>query len=153
METLEIEKIKVNDASVLAQGTLDTINDIHEYVKFNEYQYKNNINPSFLDEAEIKTEIMNLSLNQRKKLKRSINSFRIKGSLQSVNRFYHFLMKKVLKSDTRIGVIYGKKQLEIIEKRKNFVAARNEMIKMRGEYLNEKSDFYKLRIVNGQKLQ
>jgi hypothetical protein len=153
METLEIEKIKENNASVLTEGTLQTINDIHEYVKFNEYQYKNNINPSFLDEDEIKSVVMNLSLNQRKKLKRAINAFRIKGSLQSVNRFYHFLMKKVLKSDTRIGVIFGKKQLEIVEKRKKFVAARNEMKKMRGEYLDEKADFYKLRIANGQKLQ
>jgi len=124
-----------------------------QYVEFNEYQYKNNINPSFIDEDELNVEIMNLSLNQRKKLKRAINTFRIKGSLQSVNRFYHFIMKKVLKSDTRIGVIFGKKQLEIIERRKKFVAARNEMIKMRNEYHNEKADFYKLRIVKGQKIQ
>jgi hypothetical protein len=27
------------------------------------------------------------------------------------------------------------------------------MHKMRGDYLNEKADFYKLRIANGQKLQ
>ncbi|GAG50874.1 unnamed protein product [marine sediment metagenome] len=153
METLEIEKIKVNDAKVLAEATLETINDIHEYVEFNEYQYKNNVNPSFIDEEELKSEIMNLSLNQRKKLKRAINAFRIKGSLQSVNRFYHFIMKKVLKSDTRIGVIFGKKQLEIVAKRKKFVAARNEMLKMRNEYHMEKADFYKLRIANGQKLQ
>ena len=62
-------------------------------------------------------------------------------------------MKKVLKSDTRIGVIFGKKQLEIVAKRKKFVAARNEMLKMRNEYHMEKADFYKLRIANGQKLQ
>ena len=153
METLEIEKVKENNAAVIAEATLQTIKDIHEYVNFNEYQYKNNLNPSFIDEGELNNEIMNLSLNQRKKLKRSINAFRMKGSLCAVNRFYHFLMKKVLKSDTRISVIYGNKQLEIIEKRKKFVAARNEMLKMRGEYLDEKSDFYKLRIVNGQKLQ
>lgn len=153
METLEIKKIVENNASVLAEATQQTINDIHEYVEFNEYQYKNNLNPSFIDEGELKTEIMNLSLNQRKKLKRAINAFRVKGSLQSVNRFYHFIMKKVLKSDSRIGVIFGKKQLEIVEKRKKFVAARNEMIKMRNEYHMEKADFYKLRIANGQKLQ
>ena len=47
METLEIEKIKVNDAKVLAEATQQTINDIHEYVEFNEYQYKNNLNQIF----------------------------------------------------------------------------------------------------------
>ncbi len=122
-------------------------------MNFNEYQYKNNLNPSFIDSNEIESSVMNLSLNQRKKLKRGINAFRIKGSLQSVNRFYHFLMKKVLKSDTRIAVIFGKKQLEIVEKRKKFVAARNEMIKIKDEYLNKKSHSYKIRIANGQKLQ
>lgn len=153
METLEIKKIVENNANVLAEATQQTINDIHEYVEFNEYQYKNNLNPSFINDTQLKNAIMNLSLNQRKKLKRAINAFRMKGSLQSVNRFYHFIMKKVLKSDMRVAVIFGKKQLEIVEKRKKFVAARNEMIKMRGDYLDEKADFYKLRIANGQKIQ
>jgi len=153
METLEIKKIVENSASGLVQGTVETISEIHEYVEFNNYQYKNNLNPAFINAELLKSSIMNLSLNQRKKLKRAINAFRMKGSLQSVNRFYHFLMKKVLKSDMRVAVIFGKKQLEIVEKRKKFVAARNLMITMRNEYLDEKSDFYILRIANGQKLQ
>lgn len=153
METLEVKKIIENSSSVLAIETLKTIDDINEYLIFNEYQYKNNLNPSFINEEELKSSIMNLSLNQLKKLKRAINTFRMKGSLQSVNRFYHFLMRKVLKSDMRISIIYGKKQLEIIGKRKKFVAARNLMIAMRDEYKDEKSDFYILRKANGQKLQ
>lgn len=153
METLEIKKIVENSASVLAQATEETINEIHEYVEFNKYQYKNNLNPAFINDVQLKNSIMNLSLNQRKKLKRAINAFRMKGSLQSVNRFYHFIMTRVLKSDMRVAVIFGDKQLAIVEKRKKFVAARNLMIKMRDEYLDEKGSFYKLRVANGQKLQ
>lgn len=96
METLEevkTNKITENNAKTLADATIKTINQINDYVEFNEYQY--NVNPVFLNENEIRGEIMNLSLNQRKKLKRSINAFRIKDSLSSVNRFYHFLMTNI----------------------------------------------------------
>lgn len=153
METVENNKVKENSAEILTEATLQTIKEIHEYVNFNEYQYKNNLNPSFIDDEEIKTMIMKLSLNQRKKLKRVINRFRMKGSLRSVNLFYHFLMAKVLKTDTRISVIYGDKQLAIIAKRKKYIEVKNLMDKMREEYVDEKGDFYKVRITKDQKLQ
>ena len=152
METINIEKIKEHTVSVLNEETQYITKQIHEFVRYNEYEY-NKYPFNLFTNLEIKLAISKLSLNQRKKLKRSINAFRKKLSLRSANRFYHFLFKKVMKSDVRISIIYSEKQLQIIKKREKYVKARNEMMKLYNDYKQEKGDFYKKRLINNQKIQ
>ena len=100
-----------------------------------------------------KERLDDLSLNERRKLKKSINIFRCKNSIASVNRFLHYLYKRVFKVDTRIKINYPVKHLLIQEKRKIYLKYRAEMEKALADYKSEKKDYYLARLQRGQKVQ
>lgn len=156
METIENKKVKENSSDVLAKATLQTINDINEFVEFNEYSLsdKIKIESGLLTSKEttIRGKIDQMTLNQRKKYKRIMNKFITKRSLQAANRFLHFLYKKVLASETRITIKYSERQLKIAAAREKYVVARKAMIEAYNTYKEEKGDFFRSRLSKKQKV-
>ena len=152
METLIENNIKIVEHSVskLQEETVYTFKEVWEFAHHNNYVY--NKHP-YYDEDDLRSEIGKLTLNQRRKLKRAINIFRMKQSLASANRFYHFVYSKVLKIDTRIRLTYPEKYCKIIKEREKYLLLRTEMEKQLQKYKEEKGDYFKLRLINGQKLQ
>ena len=151
METIIEEKRKKyteNSADYLYNATVETEEKIRWFIEFNEYQFNK---PLIIPRVEVKKAIEDLSLNQRKKLKRAINNFHNRESIASANRFLHFLFKEILNTDIRVRINYGEKELKIKEMRKKYVEAREIMLKAHEEYKKEKGNFYKLRMAKGQK--
>lgn len=56
-------------------------------------------------------------------------------------------------SDVRIKITYPKKYLKIQEKRQAYLKLFAEVEKARNEYKDEKGDYFKSRIIKGQKIQ
>jgi hypothetical protein len=153
METLienNTEKIVEHSVSKLQEETVWTFKQIWGFAKHNNYVY--NKHPKY-NEDDLNAAIGKLTLNQRRKLKRTINIFRLKQTIGAANRFYHFVYSKVLKIDLRIKLTYPEKYLEIIKKRGRYLLLRAQMEKALQEYKNEKGDYFKLRLEEGKKLQ
>jgi len=151
METLiknKIKKYTENSADYLYDAVNEAEKKIRWFVDFNEYQFNK---PFVFPRVEVKKEIAKLTLNKRKKLKRAINNFHKRQSIASANRFLHFLYKEVLKTDVRVRITYGEKELKIKEMRKKYVEVRKIMLETYKEYKKEKGNFYKLRMAKGQK--
>lgn len=157
METLINKKIRENSSEALAAGAVQTINEIEEFITFNEFTLsdKIKIESGMLTSKEkaLKNKIDAMTLNQRKRFKRTMNRFLTKGTLKSANRFLHFLYKKVLLLDTRIKINYSEKQLKIIAAREKYTAARKIMLQAYSTYKEEKGNFYKSRLDKKQKIQ
>lgn len=157
METIENKKVREHSSAVLAKATLQTINEINNFVNFNEYTLndKIKIESGLLSskESTVKGKIDQMTLNQRKKYKRIMNKFITKGSLKAANRFLHFLYKKVLGSDTRISIKYSERQLKIAAAREKYVVARKAMMEAYDNYKEEKGDFFRSRLNKNQKIQ
>ncbi len=152
METLVENNIKFVEHTVskLQEETVIALKEVWEFAHFNNYVY--NRHPKY-NEDDLRSAIGNLTLNERKKLKKRINIFRMKRSLGSANRFYHHVYAKVLKVDMRVKLSYPEKYEKIMAERQKFVKARAEMEKALASYKNEKGDYFKLRLANGQKVQ
>ena len=153
METLvekNSKKIVEHTVSKLQEETIYVFKEIWEFAYFNNYQY--NRHPQY-NEDDLKSAIGNLTLNQRRKLKKRINIFRMKPTLASANRLYHFIYAKVLMVDMRIKLDHPEKRLLIATKREIYLKYRAEMEKALKEYKEEKGDYFKLRLAEGKKLQ
>jgi hypothetical protein len=153
METLienNIEKIVEHTVSKLQEETVYTFKEIWEFAYHNNYVY--NKHPQYNGD-DLKSMIGKMTLNQRKKLKRAINIFRTKQTLSAANRFYHFVYSKVLKVDLRIRLTYPEKYLEIMRYRGKYLLLRAQMEVALAAYKEEKGDYFKLRLIEGKKLQ
>jgi hypothetical protein len=152
METLveKNNKIVEHTVSRLQEETVYVFKEIWEFAFFNKYQY--NRHPQY-NEDDLKSAIGNLTLSQRKKLKKRINIFRMKPTLASANRLYHFIYAKVLMVDMRIKLDHPEKYLEIMRYRGRFLLLRGQMEVALAAYKEEKGDYFKLRLEEGKKLQ
>lgn len=152
METLveKNSKLVEHTVSKLQEETVITFKEVWDFAQFNDYVYSRH--PKF-NEDDLKAAIGNLTLNERKKLKKKINTFRMKQTLGAANRFYHHVYAKVLKVDMRVRLEYPEKYQKIQEKRKNYVKALAEMKKLYAEYKDEKGTYFIDRIKKGQKVQ
>ena len=154
METLienKYKKILNYSVSELQEETIITIKQVWDFAHFNDYVY--NRFPK-INLTDIEYKISKMSLNERRKLKTTINCFRKKQSLSSANRFYHHLYANVLRSNIsiRVKLSLPEKQKLILEKRNNYLKLRSEMLKAFNEYKIEKGDYFKLRLEKGQKI-
>lgn len=166
----DIKKMESHNVDDLYNAILETEDAINEFVEFNKYKFnKSSIPKQELDglsyrerlilkrsfiipTMELKKKLDDLTLNERRKLKKSINIFRYKNSIASANRFLHYLYKEVFKIDIRIKITYSKKRLLIATKREIYLKLRAEMKMALKEYKEEKGDYFKLRLEKGQQL-
>ena len=152
METLveKNSKLVEHTVSVLQEETVITFKEIWDFAHFNNYVYSRH--PKY-NEDDLKAAIGKLTLNERKKLKKKINLFRMKRTMGAANRFYHHVYAKVLKVDMRVRLDYPEKYHKIQEKRQKYVKALAEMKKLYADYKEEKGDYFKLRLAEGKKVQ
>lgn len=125
-----------------------TISNIEKFVKENDYQFKDREGLKEITQAKLSTAISDMSQKKRKKLANFMWRNNNHPSMASVNKFFHFLMKNVLKSDARIRVIPSAKEIAIQEKRKAYKEAIAKVKAAYAEYKTEKGDFYKHKAAN-----
>ncbi len=130
----------------------ETIEKTLTFIKENDYQIKDSAGLSEIIESNFNAALSNLSLKKRKKLATAIWTVSNHPTLKKVNLFFHFLMKEVMKSDSRVRVIKSAKELAIIEKRKAYTDALAKVKAAYADYKEEKGDFYKLRLSKNQEV-
>jgi len=123
---------------------------IEDFVKKNDYQFKDRDNFDKITEAEFNAALINASKKKRKKLANYIWMIYNRPTLAGINKFLHFLMKTILKSDLRVRVIKSDKEIAIQEKRKAYKEALAKMQAAYADYKQEKGDFYKIRLEKNQ---
>lgn len=129
-----------------------TIEKAKQFVTTNEYQFKSTAGLEEITESKFNQALTNLSMKKRKKLAASIWKVNNHPTLKNVNLFFHFLMKEIMKSDSRIRVIKSVKELAIQEKRKAYKEALAKVQAAYADYKTEKGDFYKLRLSKNQEV-
>ena len=129
-----------------------TIEKVKEFVKSNDYQFKLTVGLEEITESNFNQAFSNLSLKKRKRLAQSIWKVTNHPTLKNVNLFFHFLMKDVMKSESRVRVIKSAKQLAIEEKRKAYREALAKVKAAYVDYKDEKGDFFKIRLSKGQEV-
>lgn len=117
------------------------ITKLKRYIEFMDYQVSGDVD--FKELENLKDRILNLSQNQRKKLRNFLLKAEYRMSLRSINRFLHFLYKNVLQSDKRVRIKPSIKEEEIQMRRKEWVDARNKAEMALFIYKKSKGDFYK----------
>lgn len=142
METKKFVSLPVVNLNVIN----DTFKKIDEFVKANNYQYKDRHNLDIVQSYFV-TVYNDLSKKKRKKLAQYVWRINNHPTIEVVNKFFHFLMKFMLKSDLRVRVLPSAKEIAIQEKRKAYKAALTVVQKAYADYKTEKGDFYKDRAV------
>lgn len=146
METIKKEHLNIRNQKEMIDAIEKTVQRIKEFTKHNDYQLTGDLDQKLnLDKA-----IMDASLRKRKVLRRYMYQIEQHATLDVVNKFLHFLFKKVLNTDVRVKVTKSEKELAIQTKREAFKAALKIMLEKKQEYLNEKGDFYKVRLEKKQ---
>lgn len=131
-------------ASLLEANTANiesTFKKIQEYSDAKGYRIKGNLKqPTNL----IGMSKLSFDSNKKKKVLRNyINRLDKKMNLSTINRFLHFLFKKIYKMDAAPSVELSEKEIKIQSLRKAWKKAFDESEKLRIEYRKEKGDFYK----------
>jgi hypothetical protein len=122
-------------------------------VKSNNYQFKDSsAGLKSITKESFDNALVNLSKKKRKKLASYIWGVNHHMSLSGVNKFCHFFMKNIMKSDLRIRVIKSEKEITIETKRKVYKEALAKLKLAYADYKTEKGDFYKIRLSKGQKI-
>jgi len=135
----------VHASDVNFQSISATIEKIKQFVKENNYQFKDEKGFDELTEKKFQTSLSDMSKKKRKKLASYVWAVNNHPTLAGINKFFHFLMKNVLKSNARICVIPSAKEIAIQEKRKAYKEALAKVKAAYAEYKTEKGDFYKIK--------
>lgn len=150
------EMINAKSAKDLLAGISKALPDIYEFTKFNDYRITTDIGVmngtgfKEVDHSSGEEKISKLSLNKRKELRNALWAVEKYPTIKRINRLFGFLKKHLGMPDFKISV--NTKQTTIQEKRKKYVEAREIAKAAYADYLNEKGDFYKLRLEKGQKV-
>lgn len=149
METTQkVNHVHVSDINY--NLIVDTFKKIDAYVQANDYQFKDRKGLDNITESLFNTALINMSKKKRKKLANYIWVINNHPTLGGINKFFHFLMKTVLKSDLRVRVIKSDKEIAIQDKRKAYMDALAKAKQAYAEYKTEKGDFYKNRLAKKQ---
>jgi len=130
--------LNVNELTEYTEQTIQMIKDISLFMNYQ-------INGDIDNIDELNYMISDLSLNKKKKLRNYILSINKKKSLKTINKFLHFLLKVVLKSDDRVNIKISMKEQLIQSNRKNWLVQRQKSDELLLKYKESKSDFYKLK--------
>ena len=139
METIEIKKITSNDTKDIVTGVEKALEVINQLDAEKDWQYKGDM----FSIEDISEQKLNKSLNQRKKLKRRINSLLVKRSMRSANLFLRAVHYYFTDYGSAPRFDYSEKEKKIKAARKEYVKARDIAIKAYEEYKAEKGDYYK----------
>ena len=139
METIETKKITGNDTKDIVTGVEKALEVINQIDAEKDWQYKGDM----FSIEDISEQKLNKSLNQRKKLKRRINSLLFRRSMRSANLFLRAVHYYFTDSGTAPRFDYSEKEKKIKAARKEYVKARDIAIKTYEEYKAEKGDYYK----------
>ena len=137
MKTTEIKKVTQNSALELMNGINDAFEIVEELKANTDWQLSGTAE---YNEDEVLKKLADETLNQRKKLKRRINSFLARKSMRSANLFFN-AAKSYIGGHLRFD--YSEKEKKIKAARKKYVEARNIAIQLYKEYKEEKGDYYK----------
>jgi hypothetical protein len=129
-----------------------TFETIEQFVRANDYQFKDATALTKISESEFNGALINASKKKRKKLASYVWAINNRPTLSGVNKFFHFLMKTILKSDVRLKVLKSEKELAIQEKRKVYKEALAKAKAAYAEYKTEKGEFYKIRLSKTQSI-
>ena len=140
METKEVKKVTQNGALDIMKGIKDALELVEQIKAERDWQFKGEIN---FDETHTLKKLGDETLNQRKKLKRRINSFLARKSMRSANLFLRAVHPYLSDKGTAPRFEYSVKEKKIKEARKKYVEARDIAIKLYAEYKEEKGDYYK----------
>jgi hypothetical protein len=121
----------------------DTIKNIDAFVNANGYQFKDRKGLDNITETLFNSSLINMSKKKRKKLAAYLWVVNNHPTLGGINKFFHFLMKNVLKSDLRVRIIKSEKELAIEAKRKAYKEALEKVKAAYADYKTEKGNFYK----------
>jgi len=142
---METTTKKKSDGATFA-NVQATISKIEKYVTDNGYQFKDRSGLAQITKENFNTQL--LSTRKQKKLVNAMAAIEKHPTLENINKFFHFLMKDILKSESRVKVIKSDKEIAIQEKRKAFKDALAKMKIALAEYKAEKGDFYKIKLAN-----
>lgn len=123
-----------------------TIGKIEQFIAANEYQFKDRKGLDEITETNFNEALQKMSLRKRKKIASYMWSIDKNPKLGLINKFFHFIMKNVLKSESRVRVIQSAKEIAIQEKRKAYKEALAKMQAAYADYKFEKGDFYKSKL-------
>lgn len=133
----------INVSNVNFKTVSETIEKIKAFVKEKNYQFKDSTGFDEITETKFNVALSDMSKKKRKRLARYLWSTNTRPSLEGINKFFHFFMKNVLKSDVRIRVIHSAKEIAIQDKRKVYKEALAKAKAAYADYKTEKGDFYK----------
>lgn len=128
--------------SEIADMAMESISDLHAYVKARGYQLSGDLPKR----ETLIASLQDSSYSKRKHLIKAHFSLRRKCTMRSANRFFHLLCVKVLAyhSEEQVPRIdYSEKENGIRSARADWVKARDEAEALRLAYTTEKGDFYK----------
>lgn len=155
METTINKKqmISAKDANALEAGILTALPKIIDYARQQGYRISDD--DGFLDitNSQLSQKIKDMSLKKRKVLRNYLYYLDKNPTLKMINKFLHFLMKKVLNSEKRYKLLKSEKQLAIEAKRKKYYDLRLQMLQAHKEWQEEKGDFYKSRLAKGLRIE
>ncbi len=142
METT-VRKSEINKEAIIA-----TIEKIKQLAQDNNYQIKGDIDKILNRTKEENFDLEffvghDLSTRKVKKLNDLIARYNKHPKMSTANKFLHFLMTKIYKSEDRVRILPSEKELAIQEKRKAYKAALETVKKAYADYKTEKGDFYK----------
>lgn len=142
METTIANHINVSNITFdLLQKSFEKID---AFVKENDYQFKDRKGLDNITESVFNAAYANLSNKKRKKLAKYLWALHNRPmTLAGANRFLHFLLVKIMKSDLRVRIIKSEKELAIEAKRKAYKEALEKVKVAYADYKTEKGDFYK----------
>lgn len=141
METKNIVLLEANTSNIE-----NTFKKIQQFVTDNNYRI----------EGELKMPTNFIGLNkslkfeskrQMKVARNYINRLDKKINISTANKFLHFLFKKIYQLEKAPKILLSEKEIKIQDARKAWKKAAAEAEKLRLTYRNEKSDFYKPKLV------
>jgi len=130
-----------NNTTEIHKLVMETLASIEAKVKTTDWVLNVSIS---IDPEYLKFKIGELSLNQMKKLKNYSFGAMKKGTRASINKFNHFLHKRVFKYVTPApNYNFSAREIEIQKSRAKYVAARDLAISYYNEYQIKKGTYYK----------
>lgn len=134
------DHLNIRNNEIVVASIKKTFDQIDMYVKHNEYRLSKE---NSITDNELKEALVNASLRKKKVLRRYMYRIQHHATIRTINKFFHFLIKKLLKKDFSIKVLKSEHELLIEKKKVSYNEALKLMILARDEYRNAKGDFYK----------
>jgi len=130
-----------NNTTEIHKLAITAIASIEAKVKTTDWVLNVNLT---IDPEYLRFKINELSLNQKKKLKNYSFGAMKKGTRASINKFNHFLHKRVFMYVTPApSYNFSAREIEIQKSRAKYVAARDLAISLYNEYEIKKGTYYK----------